>query len=39
MRVIRFGKSDFVIFDRYNLCQASAIILDRKDSVETSIEL
>ena len=39
MRVIRFGKPDFIILDRYNMCRASAVILDRKDSFETSIEL
>ena len=39
MRIIRFGKPDFVILDRYSLCRASAVILNRKDSVETSVEL
>ena len=34
MRVIRFGKPNFVIIDRYNFCIALAVILDRKDSVE-----
>ena len=34
MHVIRSGKPDFVIIDRYNLCIASVVILDRKDSVE-----
>ena len=34
MRVIRSGKLDFVILDRYSLCRASTIILDRKDPVE-----
>ena len=39
MRVIRFGKPDFIILDRYNLCQALAVILDRKDYVETSVKV
>ena len=39
MRVIRSGKPDFIILDKYSLCRASAIILDRKDSVETFVEL
>ena len=39
MRVIRSGKPDFVILDRYSLCRASIVIFDRKDSVKTSIEL
>ena len=34
MSVIKYGKPDFVILDRYNLCRASAVILDRKDSIE-----
>ena len=39
MRVIRSEKSDFVILNRYDLCRASTLNLDRKDSVETSVEL
>ena len=39
MRVIRFGKSDFVILDKYSFCQASTLNLDKNDSVETSVEL
>ena len=39
MRVIRFEKLDFVILDRYSLCRASTLNLDRNDSVETSVEL
>ena len=39
IRVIRSEKSDFVILDRYSLCRALAVILDRKDSVETFVEL
>ena len=38
MHVIRFEKYDFVILDRYNLCRASTVILDRNDSIETSVE-
>ena len=38
MRVIRSGKLDFVILDRYSLCQASAVIFDRKNSIETFVE-
>ena len=38
MCVIRSRISDFVILDRYILCRASAVILDRKDSIETSFE-
>ena len=37
MRVRRFEKLDFVILNRNSFCRASAIILDRKDYVETSI--
>ena len=39
MRVIRFEKSNFVILDRYSLCRASTLNLDRKDLVETFVEL
>ena len=39
IHVIRFEKSDFIILDRYSLCRVSAVILDRKDSVETFVEL
>ena len=39
MCVIKSGKLDFIILDRYSLCQASAVILNKKDSVETSVEL
>ena len=39
MRVIRFEKSNFVILDRYSLCQFSTLNLNRKDSIETSVEL
>ena len=38
MRVIKSRKPDFVILDKYNLCQASAVILNRKESVETSVK-
>ena len=36
---IKSGNSNFVILDKYNFCQASTLILDRYDSVETSVEL
>ena len=39
MHVIRSEKSDFVILDRFNFCRASTLNLDRKASVETSVEL
>ena len=39
MCVIRSKKFDFVIHDRYNLCRASTLNLDKKDFVETSVEL
>ena len=38
MHVIKFEKSDFMILDRDNLCQDSTLNLDRKDSIETSVE-
>ena len=39
MHIIRFEKSDFIILNTYSLCRASTLNLDRKNSVETSIEL
>ena len=39
MRVIKSGKLDFIILDRYNFCRASTILLDRKDFVETFVGL
>ena len=39
MRVIRSEKLDFVILDRYNFCRASTVILNRKDFVETYVEI
>ena len=39
MREIKSKNSNFVILDRYNFCRASTLNLDRKDSVETSVEL
>ena len=39
MRVIRSRKPNFVILDKYNLCQVSAIILDRNDSIKTSVKI
>ena len=39
MRVIRFGKSNFVVLDRYNLCQVSTLNLDRSLSVKIVVEL
>ena len=39
MHVIRFEKSAFVIFNRYSLCRASTLNLDRNDSIETPVEL
>ena len=38
MHVIRFEKSNFVILDRYSLCRVLVVILDMKDSIETSVE-
>ena len=38
MRVIRFGKSDFVILDKYSFCQASTLNLDRSLSIEIAIK-
>jgi len=34
MHVIKSKKSDFVILDKYRLCRASALNLNRKDSIE-----
>ena len=39
MHVIRFGKPDFVILDKYSFYRVSVVILDRKDFVETFVEL
>ena len=39
MRVIRFGKPDFVILDKYSFYRVSVVILDRKDFVKTFVEL
>ena len=39
MRVIRSGKPNFVILNRNSFCRASVKILDRKDSIETSVEI
>ena len=39
MHVIRSGKPNFVILNRYNFCRASAVNLDKKDFVKTSIEI
>ena len=39
MRVIRFGKPDFVILDKYSFYRVSVVILDRKDFVESFVEL
>ena len=39
MHVIRSEKFDFVILDRYSFCRAYTLNLNRKDSVETSVEL
>ena len=38
MREIRSGNSNFVILDRFSFCRASTLNLDRKDSIEISIE-
>ena len=38
MRVIKSGKLDFIILDRYSLCQASTLDLNRSLSVETAVE-
>ena len=38
MRVINYEKPDFVILDKYSLCRASTLNLDRKDSIETFVE-
>ena len=39
MRVIKSKKFDFVILDKYNLCQASTLNLDRSISIEIVVEL
>ena len=38
MRVIRSVKPDFVILDKYSFYRVSVVILDRKDSIEISVE-
>ena len=38
MREIISRNSNFIILDRYSFCQASTLNLDRKDSIEISVE-
>ena len=38
MHVIKSRKLDFIILDRYSLCQASTLDLDRSLSVEIAVE-
>ena len=38
MRVIKFGIFDFVILDRYSLCRASILNLDRSLSIKTIVK-
>ena len=35
---IRSRNSNFVILDKFNFCRASTLNLDKKDSIETSVE-
>jgi len=39
MREIRSRNSNFVILNKYNFCQALTLILDRYDSIKTSVKL
>ena len=39
MLIINFEKSNFIIFDRYSLCQASTLNFDRSLSIEIAIKL
>ena len=38
MHVIKSGKPDFVILDRYSLCRASRLDLNRSFSIETVVK-